>query len=191
MKVIVFWIVQGIWVWMVSLPVILANASNKDAELQLLDIIGWSLWLIGFLIEVISDQQKLKFKNDPTKNARWCNIGLWKFSRHPNYFGEILLWWGVFLASLPVLGHLKWLAVCSPIFTMYLLLFVSGMPILERSADKRFGNSAEYREYKRHTSPLVLLPPALYGKLPQWLKQIFLFEWPLYSRDLFGKNWFD
>uniref|UniRef100_A0A0D6R5Z2 Uncharacterized protein n=2 Tax=Araucaria cunninghamii TaxID=56994 RepID=A0A0D6R5Z2_ARACU len=181
----VFWSLQALWVWTVSLPVTLVNASNGNPSLQFEDIIGWSIYLIGLLIEAISDQQKLKFKEDSTNKGRWCNVGLWKWSRHPNYFGEILLWWGVFVASLPVLtGSSKWVAVTGPIFITALLLFLSGIPLLEYSADKKFGGLVEYRYYKRMTSPLVLVPPAIYGKLPTVFKQIFLLEFPLYSRNL-------
>ena len=109
------------------------------------------MWLVGFLIEAISDQQKLQFKKYSTNTERWCNIGFWKWSRHPNYFGEILLWWWVFVASTPLLEGAKWLAVTGPIFLTTLLLFLSGIPLLEYSADKKFGGLTEYREYKRKT----------------------------------------
>jgi len=141
-----------------------------------------------FLIEAISDQQKLHFKKDSTNTGRWCNVGFWKWSRHPNYFGEILLWWGVFVASTPLLEAAKWLAVIGPIFLTTLLLFLSGIPLLEYSADKKFGGLTEYREYKRKTSPLVLLPPTVYGKLPERFKQVFLLEFPFYSRKLYGEK---
>ncbi|XP_047265968.1 uncharacterized protein LOC107861920 isoform X4 [Capsicum annuum] len=152
--------------------------------LQAQDIIGWIMWIIGILVEITADQQKLAFKNSPENRGKWCSVGLWKYSRHPNYFGEILLWWGFFLASTPVLEGAEWLVMFGPVFITLLLLFVSGIPLLEASADKKFGNVAAYRSYKRKTSPLILLPPGMYGSLPQWLKGILLFEFPLYSRNL-------
>ncbi|KAH9314759.1 hypothetical protein KI387_023386, partial [Taxus chinensis] len=151
MMLAVFWSLQALWAWTVSLPVTLANASNRNPSIRAQDIIGWSMYLAGLLIEAISDQQKLQFKKESTNKGRWCNIGLWKWSRHPNYFGEIILWWGVFVASLPVLGSSKWIALIGPIFITLLLLFLSGIPLLEYSADKKFGDLAEYRDYKRMT----------------------------------------
>ena len=146
------------------------------------------MWLVGFLIEAISDQQKLQFKKYSTNMGRWCNIGFWKWSRHPNYFGEILLWWWVFVASTPLLEGAKWLAVTGPIFRTALLLFLSGIPLLEYSADKKFGGLTEYREYKRKTSPLVLLPPTVYGRLPDRFKQVLILEFPFYIRNLYGEK---
>ncbi|KAK3440595.1 hypothetical protein EUGRSUZ_B00875 [Eucalyptus grandis] len=183
-KLAIFWIFQAVWVWTVSLPVTVVNASNRDPSLQARDVVGWIMWLLGFLVEAVADQQKLNFKNSPENRGKWCNIGLWSYSRHPNYFGEILLWWGIFVASTPVLKGSEWLVIFGPIFLTLLLLFLSGIPLLEESADKKYGNAASYRIYKRTTSPLILLPPSVYGNLPPWVKTIFLFEFPLYSRNL-------
>ncbi|XP_062027675.1 uncharacterized protein LOC133743676 isoform X3 [Rosa rugosa] len=161
-KLAVFWIFQAVWVWTVSLPVTVVNSSNKTPSLQAADFIGWIMWSIGFLVEATADQQKLVFKNSPQNRGKWCNVGLWKYTRHPNYFGEIFLWWGVFVASTPVLDGAEWL----------------------ESADKKYGNVDGYRLYKRSTSPLIPLPPVLYKNLPSWFKATFLFEFPLYSRNL-------
>lgn len=183
-KLAVFWIFQAVWVWTVSLPVTIVNASNRDPSIQAVDIIGWIMWSIGFSFEASADQQKLAFKNHPENRGKWCNVGLWKLTRHPNYFGEIFLWWGIFVASTPVLEGAEWLVILGPIFLTLLLLFVSGIPLLEESADKKFGNVAGYRQYKSTTSPLIPLPPAVYGNLPSWVKATFLFELPFYSRNL-------
>ncbi|XP_043696425.1 uncharacterized protein LOC122646867 isoform X2 [Telopea speciosissima] len=183
-KLAVFWTFQAVWVWTVSLPVTVVNASDRNPSIQARDIIGWIMWSVGFTVEATADQQKLVFKQSPNNRGKWCNVGLWKFSRHPNYFGEILLWWGIFVASAPVLEGAEWLVILGPIFLTLLLLFVSGIPLLEESADKKFGNVAEYKIYKRTTSPLILLPSVVYGNLPAWFKAAFLFELPLYSRNL-------
>ncbi|KAI3977014.1 hypothetical protein MKX01_008872 [Papaver californicum] len=183
-KLAVFWILQAVWVWTVSLPLTVVNASDRDPSTQAADVIGWILWLVGILIEAMADQQKLKFKNSPERRGRWCNVGIWSFSRHPNYFGEILLWWGVFIASTPVLKGAEWLVIFGPIVLTLLILFVSGIPLLEESADKKFGNVEEYKHYKRTTSPLIPLPPILYANLPVWFKAVFLFEFPLYNKSL-------
>nr|XP_010926476.2 uncharacterized protein LOC105048739 [Elaeis guineensis] len=181
-KLAVFWTIQALWVWTVSLPLTIVNAGDRNPSVKPQDIIGWIMWCVGLFIEATADQQKLMFKNSPSNRGKWCNVGLWKYSRHPNYFGEILLWWGIFVACTPVLEGAEWLVVVGPIFVTLLLLFVSGIPLLEKSADKRFKSVAEYHFYKSTTSPLVPLPPFIYGKLPQWFKVAFLFEFPLYSR---------
>ncbi|XP_074272236.1 uncharacterized protein LOC141596104 isoform X2 [Silene latifolia] len=187
-KLAVFWVFQAVWVWTVSLPVTVVNASFQEPSLHAVDIIGWIIWLIGFSVEATADQQKLSFKNAPENRGKWCNVGLWKYTRHPNYFGEIFLWWGIFLSSTPVLKGAEWLVIIGPIFLTLLLLFVSGIPLLEESADKKYGNTENYRLYKKVTSPLIPLPPGVYGRLPLWVKQIFLFELPLYSKSLPKEN---
>ncbi|KAJ0971632.1 hypothetical protein J5N97_019591 [Dioscorea zingiberensis] len=183
-----FWIFQALWVWTVSLPVTVVNASDRDPSVQAQDIIGWVMWAIGITIEATADQQKLMFKNSPVNKGKWCNIGIWRYSRHPNYFGEILLWWGIFVASTPILHGAEWLVIFGPLFLTILLLFVSGVPLLEESADKRYGGVEEYRLYKNTTSPLVPLLPAIYERLPAWFKKAFLFEFPLYSKSLPGRS---
>ncbi|XP_075491973.1 uncharacterized protein LOC142530087 isoform X3 [Primulina tabacum] len=188
-KLAVFWIFQAVWVWTVSLPVTIVNASDQNPSVQARDITGWIMWSIGIFVEATADQQKLLFKNAQENRGRWCNAGLWKYSRHPNYFGEILLWWGIFVAATPVLKKAEWLVIFGPIFLTLLLLFLSGFPLLEESADKKYGNVSAYIHYKRTTSPLILLPPALYGNLPSWFKATFLFELPLYSRSLPQESW--
>ncbi|XP_010476991.1 PREDICTED: uncharacterized protein LOC104756154 isoform X1 [Camelina sativa] len=183
-KLVVFWTFQAVWVWTVSLPVTFVNASNGGRFFQPADVIGWTMWVAGFLIETIADQQKLSFKNCQENKGRWCDVGIWKYSRHPNYFGEMLLWWGIYLAALPVLKGAEYLVIVGPLFLTLLLFFVSGIPLLEESADKKYGNVAAYRHYKKTTSPLILLPRGVYGYLPKWCKTVFLFEFPLYSRNL-------
>ncbi|KAG0547955.1 hypothetical protein BDA96_01G125200 [Sorghum bicolor] len=180
-KLAFFWIFQAVWVWTVSLPVTVVNASDRNPSIEARDIIGWIMWLVGICVEATADQQKLVFKNSPSNRGKWCNVGLWKYSRHPNYFGEMFLWWGIFVASTPVLSDAEWLVILGPIFLTLLLLFVSGIPLLESSADKRYGRMEEYRVYKNTTSPLIPLPPAVYGSLPAWFKVAFLLELPLYN----------
>ncbi|KAJ3697729.1 hypothetical protein LUZ61_001434 [Rhynchospora tenuis] len=183
-KLAVFWIFQAVWVWAVSLPLTIVNASDHDPSFKPQDVIGWIMWLIGIIAEATSDQQKLAFKNNPANRGKWCNVGLWKYSRHPNYFGEILLWWGIFVASTPVLHGAEWAVISGPVFLTLLLLFVSGIPLLEESADKKYSGVEEYRIYKLTTSPLIPLPPAIYGSIPRWIKSVFLFEFPLYNKGI-------
>ncbi|XP_068660023.1 uncharacterized protein [Aristolochia californica] len=183
-KLTVLWFFQAVWVWTVSFPVTIVNATDRNPSLKTEDVIGWLLWAVCFTVEAMADQQKLSFENNPGNSKKWCNIGVWKLSRHPNYFGEIFLWWGIFVASVPVLEGAEWLVILGPIFLTLLLLFVSGIPFLEESSDKRFGSLTEYVHYKKTTSPLIPLPPIVYTKLPVWFKAAFLFEFPGYSRYL-------
>ncbi|CAH9082786.1 unnamed protein product [Cuscuta europaea] len=183
-KLAIFWTLQAIWVWTVSLPVTVVNASDNQPSLEARDIIGWIMWVCGFSLEVVADQQKLAFKNAPTNQGKWCDIGVWKYSRHPNYLGEIFLWWGIFVASTPVLEGVEWLVVFGPVFITSVLLFLSGIPLLEESGDKKYGNLPAYQSYKRKTSPLMLVPTNIYAELPNWIKVVFLFEFPMYSHNV-------
>ncbi|KAJ1437801.1 hypothetical protein SESBI_03216 [Sesbania bispinosa] len=88
-RLAIFWIFQAVWVWAVSLPVTVVNASDRNPFIQVEDVIGWILWSVGFIVEGTADQQKLRFKQSSENRGRWCNVGLWKYSRHPNYFGEV------------------------------------------------------------------------------------------------------
>ncbi|KAH0875816.1 hypothetical protein HID58_073178 [Brassica napus] len=150
-KLIVFWTFQAVWVWTVSLPLTVVNASDGGGSFKPADVIGWTMWVFGFLIEAAADQQKLSFKSAPENRGKWCDAGLWRYSRHPNYFGEMLLWWGIFVATSPVLEGAEYLVIFGPVFL---------------------------------TFPLVLLPRGVYGNLPGWCKEVFLFELPFYSRNL-------
>jgi steroid 5-alpha reductase family enzyme len=112
------------------------------------------------VIEAVADTQKSAFRAKAENGGRFVSTGLWHYSRHPNYFGEILLWWGVFLYAVPFLDGAAFAVVIGPIFITLLLLFVSGIPLLERSADEKYGDDPAYRDYKRRTSILVPLPPS-------------------------------
>ncbi|MGY4884430.1 MAG: DUF1295 domain-containing protein [Nanobdellota archaeon] len=148
-----FWIFQGLTVWIILLPSIML--SNPDNLLGCSSWIGFSIWFIGLTIETFSDLQKYEFnKNNPEK--KWVSIGLWKYSRHPNYFGEILCWIGIYLFTFTHLTLVERLfGLNSPILIIILLLFITGIPKLEKYADKKWGKLKEYKEYKRKTSILI------------------------------------
>lgn len=155
-----FWFLQGVWIYSTLMPVLLLNSfSYRPHSLKVLDYIGIFVWVIGFLIESIADHQKLVFKEKHPNISMWIESGLWGYSRHPNYFGEITLWIGMYLLSWNGLtSGLRVLAAISPVLTTTLLCFVSGIPILEANADKKWGDIREYQEYKKSVSILVPLP---------------------------------
>lgn len=186
-KLVVFWSLQALWVWTVSLPVTLINADARGLAgsigLGAADYVGWALFATGLALEAVADQQKLTFKSAPDAKA-WCDVGVWRWSRHPNYFGEWLVWWGVFISAARQLRGGEYAAVVSPLFIMALLLGLSGMPIQEKGWNKKYGRMPGFDEWKRTTSPVVPLPPAVYGALPEVVKTVFLFEWPIYAAGL-------
>jgi len=159
LKFLAFWVLQAIAVWAILLPVTTLLSLDSIAAPSLVTVLGAVLWLAGFAIEAVSDAQKYAFRNKAENKALWIQSGLWKYSRHPNYFGETLLWWGIFLFALPNLKGLLLLTIVGPVFITMLLLFVSGTPLLEKSADSRHGDKPAYQEYKRRTSIFFLLPP--------------------------------
>ncbi|MDH3193837.1 MAG: DUF1295 domain-containing protein, partial [Acidimicrobiia bacterium] len=109
--------------------------------------------------ESVADRQKSAFKKSPENEGRFITSGLWAWSRHPNYFGEIVLWTGIAIMSVPVLSGWRWVALISPVFVVLLLTRVSGIPLLEARADKRWGGDRAYEDYKRRTPVLVPRPP--------------------------------
>ena len=152
-----FWLLQGITVWIILLGASLVY-QQQATQLSALTIAGFGVWIIGIIIEGVADVQKYTFTSQ-TKNAgKWIDQGLWHLSRHPNYFGEILTWLGVYLFAIPYLHNWQlWIAAVSPLYIFVLLRFVSGVPILEKSADKRWGDQASYRAYKKRTGLIVPL----------------------------------
>ncbi|EDO46489.1 predicted protein [Nematostella vectensis] len=187
-----FWVFQAVWVFTVSLPVMMVNAplSKNLVTLGAADYVGVAIFAIGLLLEAVADQLKFNFRNNPANKGKWCTVGPWSWSRHPNYFGEMCCWWGIFIISCSILIGGEWAAVLGPIFLMAILLFLSGIPLLEKKADERYGNLDTYREYRIRTSPLIPLPPPLYAALNNILKAIFCCEFPLYNhlKDEPGEN---
>ena len=120
-----------------------------------------------------------------TSKEHFIRSGLWRFSRHPNYFGELCFWWGVFIsASQAFSTALEYYCLASPLLITYLLLGASGMPILELNSNKKLRSSTDYMLYRLETSPIIPLPNCLYRSLPTAVKVFLLFEWPLYARGL-------
>jgi len=145
------WALQGFWVFMCTLPAITAIASEfKTIDYFLVG--GAALWLFGFIMEVVADRQKSAFNQDPKNKGQFISTGLWSISRHPNYVGEVLLWTGIAVIALPTFSGLQYLALISPIFTYLLLTRVSGVNLLEASADKKWEGNDAYIKYKEKTA---------------------------------------
>lgn len=149
------WSIQALWVVFTAAPVFIAISALKSQNIGIFAIIGGLVWLIGFTIEVVADYQKSKFRKNPENKKKFINIGLWSRSRHPNYFGEIILWVGVMIITFPVLQGWQWIALISPIFVIFLLTRVSGIPLLERKSDKKWGGQEDYENYKKNTPVLI------------------------------------
>ncbi|MFH2020421.1 MAG: DUF1295 domain-containing protein [archaeon] len=151
-KFLGFWLIQGISVFAVMVSSILYLTASTG----LFNPIGILVWAIGLLIETFSDLQKYQFTNNPKNKGKWIASGLWKYSRHPNYLGEMLCWIGVYLFVFPGLSSLNRAnALISPVFIILLISFVSGIPILEKNADKKWSSDKKYIEYKKKTSVLI------------------------------------
>jgi len=160
-----FWLLQAITVWVVMLPVY-GIVSKQPAPMVPAPFaaLGLAVFVVGLVIESIADVQKYRFKLSTEGASTFMASGIWKYSRHPNYFGEILVWWGIALPGILVFRGAAWLYMLGPIFITCLLLFVSGIPLLEKSADKKWGGDPAYVAYKQRTSILIPLPGRKAGR---------------------------
>lgn len=149
------WTIQAIWVTLTAAAAIIAITSTERKALGIFAIIGFIVWIIGFLFEVVADYQKRQFRRNPANRGKFIQSGLWSKSRHPNYFGEIMLWVGIFIIAIPVLQGWQWVALLSPIFVFLLLTRISGVPGLEAKANKKWGGQADYEAYKANTPVLI------------------------------------
>ena len=149
------WTIQGLWVAFTMAAALVAITTTVWKELEIFALIGFLVWAFGFGIEVIADAQKNHFNADPANKGKFIQTGLWSRSRHPNYFGEIVLWVGVAVIALPVLQGWQWIGLISPVFVTLLITRVSGVPLLEKKADKKWGGQADYEAYKKSTPVLI------------------------------------
>ena len=153
------WTIQGLWVSFTLAAALAATTfidltPNSAYDLTLL-IIGGLIWLFGFGFEAIADLQKNKFRAIPENKGKYINSGLWSISRHPNYFGEIVIWIGIALIALPSLVTWRFITLISPIYVALQLIVISGVPLLEKRADEKWGGQDDYEEYKKKTSVLI------------------------------------
>ncbi len=153
-----YWMGQALWVSLTACAAIIAILSPEDDALPVLAMVGMTLWLSGFTIETISDYQKRVFRKENNPTEAFIHTGLWARSRHPNYFGEITLWTGIAVIALNTLTGIEYITLISPVFVYILLTRMSGVNLLERIADERYGHLEEYQQYKRNT-------PVLFPKL--------------------------
>ena len=149
------WTISGMWVSLCSMCALTAIVSNNGVVLNYLFYFGLVIFFVGISIEVISDNQKTKFRKDPKNKDRFINTGLWSRSRHPNYVGEITLWSGVAIISFSSLEGWQYVSLISPIFTYFLLVYVSGVPQLEESGQKKWGHLKDYQDYIKKTPSLI------------------------------------
>lgn len=153
------WTVQGLWVCFTVACALAVITGDRRRGVVPTDALGLGLWVAGFVIEVVADAQKSAFRSQETNRGRFITSGCWAWSRHPNYFGEILLWVGVAVLALPALGGWRWLTLASPVFVFVLLTRISGIPLLESRGEKRWGDDPAYRAYVATTPALVPRPP--------------------------------
>ena len=150
------WTLQGLWVSLCSMCALTAISSNTGIVTNAFFYIGLALFILGFTIEVMADMEKSAFKAIQENKDKFITTGLWARSRHPNYFGEIVLWTGIAVMSFSSLEGLQYLTLISPIFTYLLLVYVSGVRMLETRGDLKWGDKPEYQEYKKKTPVLFI-----------------------------------
>ena len=155
-RFLVPWTIQGLWVFLTMIVVIVINSQADSAPaLGVWDVLGLLTWILGFGIEAIADKQKTVFNTEPTNQGKWIDSGLWSISRHPNYLGEILLWTGIAFFGISCFTGLERVAWISPIFIYLLLTKVSGIPILDKRALEKWGDDPEYQKYRENTPALI------------------------------------
>jgi steroid 5-alpha reductase family enzyme len=150
------WTLQGLWVSLCSMCALTAISSNTGIVTNAFFYTGLALFILGFAIEVMADMEKSAFKANQENKDKFITTGLWARSRHPNYFGEIVLWTGIAVMSFSSLEGLQYLTLISPIFTYLLLVYVSGVRMLEARADLKWGDNPAYQEYKKKTPVLFI-----------------------------------
>jgi steroid 5-alpha reductase family enzyme len=149
------YLLQGFLLYLIALPILVVNASFS-ASLGFLDALGVLVWIIGFAFEVVGDAELAQFIKDPVNKGKLMQSGLWAYTRHPNYFGEVTLWWGIWLLSFS--SPYAWFVIIGPITITFLILKVSGIPMLE----KKMAEHPDFAEYERRVSVFLPLPPKKY-----------------------------
>ncbi len=154
-KFLMTWTLSALWVFLTTVNAITIIALNPLEPVDVFFALGASLWILGFGFEAVADRQKKRFSELPENKDKFITQGLWSISRHPNYFGEIILWTGIAIISFPLLSDWQFVTLVSPVFVFLLLTRISGLPFLEDKAEKKWGNDKDYIEYKNKTPALV------------------------------------
>ena len=154
-KFLMFFNISALWVFLTIVNVLTMIINNSDSITDIFFIIGFSIAIIGLIIEVVADRQKRKFRMNISNKGEFIRSGLWSISRHPNYFGEILIWLGISFSTLPILSGWQFITLISPIFVILLLTKVSGINLLETAADEKWALDKNYQDYKEKTSVLI------------------------------------
>lgn len=160
LRFLIAWTLQALWVVLTAACAFAVITSSSGQPLGAVAWLGISIWVFGFVIEVVADNQKSNFKKNPNNRGRFIDSGLWSWSRHPNYFGEMVLWAGIALIALPILEGWQYLCLISPLFVYALITHISGVNKLEQKAEQKWGDDPDYQQYKKQTSRLLLLPPS-------------------------------
>jgi steroid 5-alpha reductase family enzyme len=150
------WSLQGMWVSLCSACALTALANPNGIQTNLLFYFGLFIFLSGFILEIIADTQKSKFRSNTKNKNLFINTGLWSFSRHPNYLGEIILWLGISIMSISALNEWQYVTLISPVFTYVLLVYISGVRLLEESGKEKWGHLEEYKKYLKNTPSLLI-----------------------------------
>lgn len=154
-----FWILQGVTAWVVLLPALMALYATT-VTVSAVSVVGVIIWFAALSLEAVADVQKYRFNAQPRNRGKWIAEGVWSWSRHPNYFGEIFVWVGTYMIAFSSLSAVqRVVGLVSPLTIAGILLFATGVPILEKQADERWGTNEEYKRYKRRTSVLIPWPP--------------------------------
>ncbi len=154
------WTIQGLWVSLTAAAALAAITSTTQKDLGWFGLLGFVIWVFGYFIELLADVQKSQFKANSNNQGKFIQTGLWAWSRHPNYFGEILIWVGIAIIAFPALQGWARLTLISPLWVILQLTVISGIPMLEKKADRKWGGQEDYEQYKRKTPILLLKPPS-------------------------------
>jgi len=155
-KFLTYWIVQAVWVFLTGLAVYITNVRSDDSDrIDTSMVVGWCVFAFGFIFEVTADVQKTKWRAKPENKGMWIDVGLWSICQHPNYAGEMLVWWGIYIANVSSFVGWENVGILSPLFTFTLIRFVSGIPLLQVRAREKWGKNPEWRRYHT-TTPFYL-----------------------------------
>ena len=193
-KFLAFWIFQMFWAFLCMMPVIYLNSRHTRGRVELgaLDYVGWVVIALGIIIQIVADVQKYFFRKNPENKGKFCTVGLWRWSRHPNYYGEMLLWIGAFICVINVIPFASGtgsqiaagVATClSPIYTILILVTFTGIPQAEGDNLARYyrsGNGEAWEEYAAQTPPVILFPNCIYRVLPYCVKATLCCELPIF-----------